>query len=233
MLNLRDGDAVREAFDQIRAAVAEKAGIEHFEGVTIQPMINWTGYELIVGLVARPAVRPGAAVRDGRPAGRGVPRPGARAAAAQHDAGAAPDPRDDDLGRARGRPRPPADRRGRARGAARALQRARRGAAADRRDRHQPAAGVTGADHRPRRAGGAAPGLGRRRRPAAARDPARTRTSTSARSRPTTGSRSSSGRSAPRTSPRSPASTPRCPRRRSGRATAWTGRSPSGPRTSG
>ena len=48
-LNLRNSDAVREAFDRIQKSVAEKVGAEHFEGVTIQPMINWSGYELIVG----------------------------------------------------------------------------------------------------------------------------------------------------------------------------------------
>ena len=172
VLNLRDADAVREAFDQIRSAVADKAGVEHFEGVTIQPMINWTGYELIVGSSPGPAVRPGAAVRDGRAAGRGVPRSGARAAAAQHDAGPPPDPRDDHLRRAGRCAWSPADRRGRDRGAAGALQRARGGAAADRRDRHQPVARVAGADHRAGRAGGAAPRLRRRCRSAAARDPA-------------------------------------------------------------
>ncbi|MEI7744800.1 MAG: bifunctional acetate--CoA ligase family protein/GNAT family N-acetyltransferase, partial [Chloroflexota bacterium] len=49
VLNLRTPDAVREAFEKIQASVAEKVGAEHFEGVTIQPMINWSGYELIVG----------------------------------------------------------------------------------------------------------------------------------------------------------------------------------------
>ena len=48
-LNLRTPEAVREAFDRIRDSVTRKAGAEHFEGVTIQPMINWSGYELIVG----------------------------------------------------------------------------------------------------------------------------------------------------------------------------------------
>ncbi|HKF86201.1 MAG TPA: bifunctional acetate--CoA ligase family protein/GNAT family N-acetyltransferase [Candidatus Limnocylindrales bacterium] len=58
VLNLRTSDAVREAFDQIRDAVAEKAGPEHFEGVTVQPMINWTGYELIVGSSPDPQFGP-------------------------------------------------------------------------------------------------------------------------------------------------------------------------------
>ena len=58
VLNLRDGDAVREAFETIRDAVAAKAGLEHFEGVTIQPMVNWTGYELIVGSSPDPQFGP-------------------------------------------------------------------------------------------------------------------------------------------------------------------------------
>ena len=49
VLNLGNEEAVRGAFEQIRDSVARKVGAEHFEGVTIQPMINWTGYELIVG----------------------------------------------------------------------------------------------------------------------------------------------------------------------------------------
>ena len=57
-LNLRNADAVREAFDRIQASVAEQAGAEHFEGVTIQPMINWSGYELIVGSSPDPQFGP-------------------------------------------------------------------------------------------------------------------------------------------------------------------------------
>ncbi|MFA9478624.1 bifunctional acetate--CoA ligase family protein/GNAT family N-acetyltransferase [Phycisphaerales bacterium AB-hyl4] len=48
-LSLPDADAVREAFDAIRDAVAEKAGAEHFQGVTVQPMVAGHAYELIVG----------------------------------------------------------------------------------------------------------------------------------------------------------------------------------------
>jgi acetyltransferase len=58
ILNLRDADAVREAFETIRDAVTAKAGAEHFEGVTIQPMINWTGYEVIVGSSPDPQFGP-------------------------------------------------------------------------------------------------------------------------------------------------------------------------------
>ena len=39
-LNLPDAAAVREAYAGIRAAVAEQAGPEHFEGVSVQPMID-------------------------------------------------------------------------------------------------------------------------------------------------------------------------------------------------
>jgi acetyltransferase len=48
-LNLPDEAAVRRAYRAIEAAVAEKAGDGHFEGVTVQPMIKLDGYELIVG----------------------------------------------------------------------------------------------------------------------------------------------------------------------------------------
>jgi acetyltransferase len=48
-LNLADADAVRGAWRTIEAAVGGARGPEHFEGVTVQPMINYTGYELIIG----------------------------------------------------------------------------------------------------------------------------------------------------------------------------------------
>ncbi len=48
-LNLRDESAVRDAFRAIQSAVSEKAGSEHFAGVSVQPMISTEGYELIVG----------------------------------------------------------------------------------------------------------------------------------------------------------------------------------------
>ena len=141
-LNLRDEGQVREAFAAIRDAVAEKKGLEHFEGVTVQPMIDWAGYELIVGLVHRCPVRAGAAVRPGRPAGRGVQGPRAGPAAADQHAGPADAGADPHLRGAQGRPRPGC-RGHRGPGAAPgALQRARRGAPGDRRDRHQPAAGI-------------------------------------------------------------------------------------------
>jgi acetyltransferase len=48
-LNVSDPDGVRQAFDGIRTAVGERAGREHFLGVTVQPMVAREGYELIVG----------------------------------------------------------------------------------------------------------------------------------------------------------------------------------------
>ncbi|MDR3747012.1 MAG: bifunctional acetate--CoA ligase family protein/GNAT family N-acetyltransferase [Acidobacteriota bacterium] len=48
-LNLRDAAAVKTAFHAIKQGVTEKAGTEHFQGVTVQPMVKLEGYELIVG----------------------------------------------------------------------------------------------------------------------------------------------------------------------------------------
>ena len=48
-LNLADEAAVREAYASIETSVSEKAGREHFGGVSVQPMISSEGYELILG----------------------------------------------------------------------------------------------------------------------------------------------------------------------------------------
>ena len=48
-LNLQDADAVGRAFRLIHLLVAEKLGKEHFQGVTVQPMVKLDGYELIIG----------------------------------------------------------------------------------------------------------------------------------------------------------------------------------------
>ena len=48
-LNLHNAEQVREAYRGIQASVAEKAGAEHFAGVTVQPMVRRDGYELILG----------------------------------------------------------------------------------------------------------------------------------------------------------------------------------------
>jgi acetyltransferase len=48
-LNLRDEAAVRKAFNAIKDAVTAKAGAQHFQGVTVQPMAKLDGYEVIIG----------------------------------------------------------------------------------------------------------------------------------------------------------------------------------------
>jgi acetyltransferase len=58
VLNLRNADAVREAFANIQNAVAEKVGAEHFQGVTVQPMAKLDGYELILGASLDPQFGP-------------------------------------------------------------------------------------------------------------------------------------------------------------------------------
>ena len=57
-LNLRDGEAVRRAYDAIAASVKEKVGAEHFLGVTVQPMIKLEGYEIILGSSIDPQFGP-------------------------------------------------------------------------------------------------------------------------------------------------------------------------------
>ncbi len=48
-LNLRSEDEVKTAFQEILKSVTEKAGAQHFQGVTVQPMIKTGGQEIIVG----------------------------------------------------------------------------------------------------------------------------------------------------------------------------------------
>jgi acetyltransferase len=48
-LNLADESAVTAAYRRIRSAVEAKAGLEHFQGVNVQPMIRAGGYEIILG----------------------------------------------------------------------------------------------------------------------------------------------------------------------------------------
>lgn len=57
-LNLRDADAVEAAFEEIKASVTEKAGAQHFLGVTVQPMVRVEGYELILGSSIDPQFGP-------------------------------------------------------------------------------------------------------------------------------------------------------------------------------
>ena len=58
-LNLGSAEAVDRAFRAIQASVAEKAGAQHFQGVTVQPMIKLKdAYELIIGSSLDPQFGP-------------------------------------------------------------------------------------------------------------------------------------------------------------------------------
>jgi acetyltransferase len=49
-LNLHNSDAVKQAYNDIYASVNKLVGLEHFQGVTVQPMMKLQeGYELILG----------------------------------------------------------------------------------------------------------------------------------------------------------------------------------------
>jgi acetyltransferase len=57
-LNLQDQQSVRSAFRGIKSSVTEKAGLEEFLGVTVQPMVRIEGYELILGSSMDPQFGP-------------------------------------------------------------------------------------------------------------------------------------------------------------------------------
>lgn len=57
-LNLQTPEQVIQAFLEIQASVAEKAGEEHFGGVTVQKMISLKGIELILGSSTDPQFGP-------------------------------------------------------------------------------------------------------------------------------------------------------------------------------
>ncbi len=57
-LNLSSESDVRRAFEEIRASVTAKAGASSFLGVTVQPMIERSGYELILGSTVDPQFGP-------------------------------------------------------------------------------------------------------------------------------------------------------------------------------
>lgn len=57
-LRLATADQVRDAYRSIRASVAERAGAQHFAGVTVQPMVRRDGYELILGSAIDPQFGP-------------------------------------------------------------------------------------------------------------------------------------------------------------------------------
>ena len=57
-LNLANEAAVRSAYREIEASVLAKAGPGHFQGVTVQPMVKRSGYELILGSSLDPQFGP-------------------------------------------------------------------------------------------------------------------------------------------------------------------------------
>ena len=57
-LNLKDAGAVRAAFRAIESSVRQRAGAEHFQGVSVQPMIKLDGYEIIIGSSLDPQFGP-------------------------------------------------------------------------------------------------------------------------------------------------------------------------------
>jgi acetyltransferase len=57
-LNLTGAEAVRSAYRAIEASVRDHAGAEHFQGVSVQPMVKLDGYELIVGSSLDPQFGP-------------------------------------------------------------------------------------------------------------------------------------------------------------------------------
>jgi acetyltransferase len=57
-LNLEDEREVRHAYHEILFSVSQKAGSEHFHGVTVQPMARMEGYELILGSSVDPQFGP-------------------------------------------------------------------------------------------------------------------------------------------------------------------------------
>jgi acetyltransferase len=58
-LNLNDAEAVDRAFNAIQSSVTAKVGAQHFQGVTVQPMVKLKdAYELIIGASLDPQFGP-------------------------------------------------------------------------------------------------------------------------------------------------------------------------------
>lgn len=57
-LNLANAAAVQAAFNDIKKSVTEKVGPQHFQGVTVQPMMKLEGYEIIIGSSLDPQFGP-------------------------------------------------------------------------------------------------------------------------------------------------------------------------------
>ncbi len=151
-LNLRDADAVRAAFERIKTSVSEKVGAEHFQGVTVQPMVKLDGYELIVGSSIDPQFGPvllfgtgGTLVEVFKDRALGLPPLNTTLAQRMMEQTKIYTALKGVRGRDAGRSARAAQSHG-------ALQPAGRRAALDQGDRHQPAAGIAGAHHRAGRA---------------------------------------------------------------------------------
>ncbi|OAB59327.1 acetyl CoA synthetase subunit alpha [Phormidium willei BDU 130791] len=57
-LNLNDAEAVAKAYQRIQDRVGELHSLDHFHGVTVQPMLKLDGYELIIGSSLDPQFGP-------------------------------------------------------------------------------------------------------------------------------------------------------------------------------
>ena len=57
-LNLKDADAVREAYEEMESSISESYSPEDFGGVTVQPMVSLDGYEVILGSSLDPQFGP-------------------------------------------------------------------------------------------------------------------------------------------------------------------------------
>ncbi len=57
-LNIGGAEEVRHAYERIKTGVAAHAGEGHFDGVTVQPMVDLSGYELIIGSSLDPQFGP-------------------------------------------------------------------------------------------------------------------------------------------------------------------------------
>ncbi len=57
-LNLTSCEAVSAAFHEIKSSVTDRVGLQHFQGVSVQPMVKLDGYELIIGSSLDPQFGP-------------------------------------------------------------------------------------------------------------------------------------------------------------------------------
>jgi acetyltransferase len=58
LLNLGNPAAVRKAYRRIRSTIEDTHGAAHFQGVTVQPMVPFDGYDLILGSSLDPQFGP-------------------------------------------------------------------------------------------------------------------------------------------------------------------------------